>query len=68
MDAGRFLPRLADATEFQFSRANGRITHNLRTLVIDRDFRLRRSFTRNSWTPQELVAELRAVLDDRAAQ
>ena len=62
------LRRLAGATGLQFSLANGQIIHNLRTLVIDRDFRLRRSFPGNSWTPQELVAELKAALGDSIEQ
>ena len=62
--SGDQLKRLAGATGLQFSQANGQIIHNLRTLVIDRDFRLRRSFVGNSWTPQELVAELKAALED----
>ena len=58
------LKHLADATGLEFSQANGQIVHNLRTLVIDREFRLRRSFAGNSWTPQELVAEITATVEN----
>lgn len=37
------------------------IVHNLRTIVIDRDGRVSRIFNGNEWTPEELVAELRAA-------
>jgi protein SCO1/2 len=37
------------------------ITHNLRTVVIDPDGRLVKVHNGNSWTPSELVADLRAI-------
>jgi protein SCO1/2 len=37
------------------------ITHNLRTAVIDADGRLVTAHTGNSWTPAELVADLKAI-------
>ena len=36
-------------------------THNLRTAVLDREGKLRRLFRGNDWTPEELVAELKAA-------
>jgi len=37
------------------------ITHNLRTVVIDPDGRLVKVHSGNSWTPSELIADLRAI-------
>jgi protein SCO1/2 len=36
-------------------------THNLRTAVLDREGKLRRLFRGSDWTPEELVAELKAA-------
>jgi protein SCO1 len=36
-------------------------THNLRTAVLDPEGKLRRLFRGNDWTPEELVAELKAA-------
>ncbi len=43
-------------------RANGRLDHNLRTVVIDGSGRVRHVFSGNRWTPQELAAEVRTAL------
>ena len=37
------------------------IVHNLRTVVLDREARVATIFNGNDWTPEELLAELRAV-------
>lgn len=55
------LRPLADAAGLQFTNLQGQIVHNLRTVILDREGRLRHVFRGNSWTPQELVAELRAA-------
>lgn len=39
----------------------GDITHNLRTAVIDRDGRIVAVHTGNSWTPADLLADLKAA-------
>jgi protein SCO1/2 len=36
--------------------------HNLRTLVIDAEGRLRKTFIGNTWKPEELVEEMQAAL------
>jgi protein SCO1/2 len=56
------LRPLAQAAGLEFSRTDGQVTHNLRTVVLDGEGRIRRIFRGNDWTPQELVAELRAAL------
>ena len=50
---------LGDGVGFEFSRANGQISHNLRTVVADASGRVRRIFRGNHWTPQELAAAVR---------
>jgi protein SCO1/2 len=40
---------------------NGAITHSLRTAVIDPEGRLVKAYSGNSWTPAELVADLKAT-------
>jgi protein SCO1/2 len=60
------LRRLGDAVGLEFRRTEGRIDHNLRTVVIDPAGRIRRIFRGDGWTPQELAAELRtATLHER---
>jgi cytochrome oxidase Cu insertion factor (SCO1/SenC/PrrC family) len=39
------------------------ITHTLRTAVIDPGGRLVKIYTGNDWTPQQLLADLKAVAD-----
>lgn len=55
------LRKLGDAVGLEFKRVDGRIDHNLRTVVVDAAGRMRRIFRGNEWTPQELAAELRAA-------
>lgn len=38
------------------------LQHNLRTLVVGRDGKLRRIFTGNEWKPEDLVGEMRRAL------
>ena len=52
---------LGDAVGLEFERKTGVINHNLRTVVVDPQGRIRRVFRGNTWTPQELAAELRAA-------
>jgi protein SCO1/2 len=44
----------------EFWEGGSEITHNLRTVVFDAQGRMRKVFTENAWTPEELAAELRA--------
>ena len=56
------MRRVGDAVGLEFQRQDGVINHNLRTVVIDGQGRIRRIFRGNTWTPQELVSELRAAI------
>lgn len=40
------------------------ITHNLRTVVLDGDGRLLKTYTGNEWTPAQVLADLRDVVRD----
>ncbi len=55
------LRRLGDAVGLEFQQQGDVINHNLRTVVVDGRGRIRRVFRGNTWTPQELVSELRAA-------
>lgn len=53
------ISALAEQVGLSFSRdASGSITHNLRTLVIGADGRLRRIFVGNQWKSDELLEEM----------
>ncbi|MBV9126711.1 MAG: copper-binding protein [Verrucomicrobia bacterium] len=57
------LRQLGGSVGLEFQRGrDGWINHNLRTIVIDPQGRLRHVFRGNAWTPQELAAELRAAI------
>jgi protein SCO1/2 len=45
--------------------AEGQISHNLRTVVIDPAGRITHIFKGNAWTPQELAAEMHAAMQLR---
>jgi protein SCO1/2 len=53
--------RLGAAYGLEFQEDTGAFTHNLRTAVLGPDGRLRRLLRGNDWTPEQLVAELRAA-------
>jgi protein SCO1/2 len=55
------IRKVGDSIGLEFDATNGFITHNLRTVVIDANGRIRRIFSGNSWTPQELVAAVRSA-------
>ena len=40
------------------------ITHNLRTVIIDKDGRVVKSYTGNDWTPAQVLSDLRGVIGD----
>lgn len=52
---------LGGALELDYVEERRSFAHNLRTAVIDPEGRLRRLFRGNEWSPEELVAELRAA-------
>ena len=49
---------LAPKVDLNFWREGGSISHNLRTVVLDRDGKISRQFDGNAWTPQELAAAI----------
>jgi protein SCO1/2 len=55
---------LGEPLGLEYMEESRSFTHNLRTAVIDPEGRLRRLFTGNDWTPDELVAELREAAGD----
>lgn len=52
---------LAAAVGLDFREQDRSFTHNLRTVVLGQDGRLRRLFRGNEWKAEELVAELEAA-------
>jgi protein SCO1/2 len=55
------IRELGRAVALDYVEENRSFTHNLRTVVLDREGRLRRVFRGSDWTPEELVAEMKAV-------
>ena len=55
------IRRLGGALELDYVEETRSFTHNLRTAVLDAEGKLRRLFRGNEWTPEELVAELKAA-------
>jgi protein SCO1/2 len=56
---------LADEFGETFTTQGPTITHNLRTVVIDPQGRVRKIYEGNAWTPAELVAEMAKVRGPR---
>lgn len=56
------IEKLGAAVGLQVARTGALPDHNLRTIVIDPTGRVRRVFTGNEWTPEELVAELQRAM------
>lgn len=54
--------KLGEAVGLEFKRIGGRIDHNLRTVVVDSTGCIHHVFRGDTWTPQELVAELRGAV------
>jgi protein SCO1/2 len=52
------ITELGDQLGVMFWRAEGTISHNLRTAVIDSQGRLQKVFEANEWKPEELAEEL----------
>jgi Uncharacterized protein SCO1/SenC/PrrC, involved in biogenesis of respiratory and photosynthetic systems len=58
------ITALGEQLGLRFGRdENGSIDHNLRTVVIDRDGRIRKIFVGNQWTNEELLNEMKAALE-----
>ena len=55
------IRRLGTALELEYVEETQSFTHNLRTAVVGPDGRLRRLLRGGAWTPEQLVAELRAA-------
>lgn len=53
------LASLAPKVDLNFWRADGTISHNLRTVVIDTTGKITRQFDGNDWTPQQLADAIR---------
>jgi cytochrome oxidase Cu insertion factor (SCO1/SenC/PrrC family) len=51
--------------DLNFWRANGSISHNLRTVVLDGAGKITRQFDGNDWMPQQLAAALRAAAEGK---
>lgn len=58
----KVVRQLGGSVGLEFKTTNGTIFHNLRTVVVGPDGRIRRIFAGNTWTPQEVVAEVRAAM------
>jgi protein SCO1/2 len=52
---------LGDSLDLDYSEEDGSFAHNLRTGVFDAKGRLLRFYHGNDWTPEQLVADLRAA-------
>jgi protein SCO1 len=52
------ISELADQFGEKFSSEGGSITHNLRTVVVDANGRVRKILVSNTWTSAELVQEM----------
>ncbi len=55
------LASLAPKVDLNFWRANGSISHNLRTVVMDGTGKITHQFDGNDWTPQQLADAIRAA-------
>jgi len=55
------IRELGGALGLDYMEEDRSFTHNLRTAVLDREGKLRRLFRGSDWTPEELVAELKAA-------
>ncbi len=55
------------AMGLEFTQAAGQISHNLRTVVVDASGRIQQIHAGNTWTPQELAAEIQAGMASAGA-
>ena len=56
------IGKLTSAFGVFYQPQKGTFTHNLRTVVIGKDGRIRKIFPGNQWTPEDLVREVAAVV------
>jgi protein SCO1/2 len=60
------IRKLGATVGLEFANENGRLNHNLRTIVIDPNGKVRRVFDGNDWQPTELATEMqRAIANKR---
>jgi protein SCO1/2 len=59
------IDRFARPLGVSVEREGANITHNLRTAIVDPDGRLVTIYTGNEWTPDQVLADLRALHDER---
>lgn len=59
--SGPAIRRLADGLGLEYTPDEGLIDHNLRTVLIDGEGKLRKVITGNEWKPEELTAEIRKL-------
>ena len=60
-DEGK-VKKFGAAFGLEFQQTGPRISHNLRTLVLDADGHLRGVYPGNAWTPQQLASDLSAAM------
>ncbi len=60
---GTAIMKLADGFGLTYEGdEGGLISHNLRTVILDRDGKLLKVFQGNEWTPDEIVTEMKAAI------
>jgi protein SCO1/2 len=59
------IDAIAEQVGLTFAFENGTFNHNLRTVVVDKDGRLRRNFWGNEWTAEQLAEEIIAGAEGR---
>ncbi len=60
------LRAVAPELDFRFWRDNGALSHNLRTVVVDRTGKIFKQFDGNDWTPAQLADAIRAAAKTKA--
>lgn len=58
---GTIIDHIATDSGLRFGVVNGTIQHNLRTLILNPDGTIRKIFTDESWTVDEMVTEIEAA-------
>ena len=58
--SNQVIRQFGGAVGLEFRTSSSTIYHNLRTVVVGADGRIRAIFNGNSWTPQDLVSAIRA--------
>jgi protein SCO1/2 len=62
--SGRTIMKLADGLGLAYENdEGGLIAHNLRTVLLDTEGRIIKVLQGNEWTPEEVAAEIRRLLD-----